>query len=241
MGSSASPTTPIWKKWSITQMLAKPASSAVLAISASFGPIEAGASGQVKRGTCNPMRKLVSSVLPRGESISGLPIITCLLKRSTHLPSYGASHLESTGDGIGAAVGGLWKKLARGLDRELEELLVISRISPVAPIEHNEDPVSSVNKPKQRPEHTRSRGERHRSPYPTQSCDWRPNGVDRTLSGRVSGLLKRQIAPYPDVTGVTGAFSVLGRHLRAHSLPGTGQAFVIALDPRALEVSSKPA
>src|SRR3712207_618596 len=62
MGSSASPTAPIWKKWSITQMLAKPASSAVLPISANFGPIEWGASGQVKRGTCNPIRKPVSSV-----------------------------------------------------------------------------------------------------------------------------------------------------------------------------------
>src|SRR5215212_141566 len=63
MGSSASPTTPIWKKWSITQMLAKPASSAVLPISANFGPIEVGASGQVKRGTCNPMRTAGPSVL----------------------------------------------------------------------------------------------------------------------------------------------------------------------------------
>src|SRR5215213_1835318 len=63
MGSSTSPTTPIWKKWSITQMLAKPASSAVLPISANFGPIEVGASGQVKRGTCNPMRTAGPSVL----------------------------------------------------------------------------------------------------------------------------------------------------------------------------------
>jgi hypothetical protein len=42
------------------------------------------------------------------------------LTRSTHLPS----HLESTGDGTGAAVGWLWKYLARRLYRELEELLV---------------------------------------------------------------------------------------------------------------------
>ena len=31
--------------------------AAVFPISANFGPIEWGASGQVKRGTCNPMRK----------------------------------------------------------------------------------------------------------------------------------------------------------------------------------------
>src|SRR5215210_7973932 len=75
MGSSASPTTPIWKKWSITHILAKPASSAVLAISANFGPIEAGASGQVKRGTCNPMRKSEASILSRDGSITSLPIV----------------------------------------------------------------------------------------------------------------------------------------------------------------------
>src|SRR5215210_298487 len=75
MGSSTSPTTPIWKKWSITQMLAKPDSSAVLAISANLGPIEVGASGQVKRGTCNPMRNPVSSVLRKEGPNPGLPII----------------------------------------------------------------------------------------------------------------------------------------------------------------------
>src|SRR5215207_9470490 len=75
MGSSASPTTPIWKKWSITQRLAKPASSAVLPISANFGLIEPGAPGQVKRGTCNPMRNLVSSVPSRDGSIASPPII----------------------------------------------------------------------------------------------------------------------------------------------------------------------
>src|ERR687886_2032043 len=75
MGSSASPTTPIWKKWSITQMLAKPASSAVLPISANLGPIDAGASGQVKRGTCNPMRTPGSSVLFGDGSNAGLSIV----------------------------------------------------------------------------------------------------------------------------------------------------------------------
>src|SRR5215208_7429912 len=72
---SASPTTPIWKKWSITQMLAKPVSSAVLPISANFGPIESGASGQVKRGTCNPMRTVGPSVLSRDGSIASPPIV----------------------------------------------------------------------------------------------------------------------------------------------------------------------
>src|SRR5215211_6173195 len=75
MGSSTSPTTPIWKKWSITQRLAKPASSAVLPISANFGPIEVGASGQVKRGTCNPMRTVGPSVLSRDGSIASPPIV----------------------------------------------------------------------------------------------------------------------------------------------------------------------
>src|SRR5919112_1180578 len=75
MGSSASPTTPIWKKWSITQRLAKPASSAVLPISANFGPIEVGASGQVKRGTCNPMRTARPSILYKDGSIASPPII----------------------------------------------------------------------------------------------------------------------------------------------------------------------
>src|SRR5829696_85799 len=74
MGSSTSPTAPIWKKWSITQRLAKPASSAVLPISANFGLIEPGAPGQVKRGTCNPMRNLVSSVPSRDGSIASPPI-----------------------------------------------------------------------------------------------------------------------------------------------------------------------
>src|SRR5215207_9708611 len=60
MGSSAAPTPLIWKKWSITQRLAKPASSAVLPISASLGPIPSVPSGQVKLGTCNPMSTSVS-------------------------------------------------------------------------------------------------------------------------------------------------------------------------------------
>src|SRR5919107_3253015 len=75
MGSSTSPTTSIWKKWSITQRLAKPAASAVLPISSNFGAIESGAAGQVKRGTCNPMRLAGSSVLSGDESIASPPII----------------------------------------------------------------------------------------------------------------------------------------------------------------------
>src|SRR5215204_1772513 len=75
MGSSTSPTTPIWKKWSITQRLAKPASSAVLPISANFGPIESGASGQVKRGTCKPIRTAGPSLLSRDGSIASPPIV----------------------------------------------------------------------------------------------------------------------------------------------------------------------
>jgi len=46
----------------MTQMLAKPASSAVLAIRANPGPIEPGAPGQVKLGTCNPTRTPVPSI-----------------------------------------------------------------------------------------------------------------------------------------------------------------------------------
>src|SRR5215211_844771 len=75
MGSSTSPTAPIWKKWSITQRVAKPASSAVLPISANFGPIESGASGHVKRGTCKPMRTAGASLLSRDGSIASPPIV----------------------------------------------------------------------------------------------------------------------------------------------------------------------
>ena len=70
-----SPTTPIWKKWSITQRLAKPPPSAVLPIPPNFGPIEGGGPGHVKRGTCNPMRTGRPSVLSRDGSIASLPII----------------------------------------------------------------------------------------------------------------------------------------------------------------------
>jgi hypothetical protein len=40
--------TPIWKKWSITHRLARPASSALRAMRPNVGPIVAGAPGQVK-------------------------------------------------------------------------------------------------------------------------------------------------------------------------------------------------
>ena len=62
IGSSAAPTISIWKKWSITQMLAKPASSAVRAILTSPGPMEPGAPGHVNLGTCNPTRTPAPSV-----------------------------------------------------------------------------------------------------------------------------------------------------------------------------------
>ena len=46
----------IWKKWSITQKLDMPACSASTAIRRSVGPMEWGEPGQVKSGTCSPMR-----------------------------------------------------------------------------------------------------------------------------------------------------------------------------------------
>ena len=46
---------PIWKKWSMTQMLEKPASSAVRAISASLPPSSLGPAGKVKFGICSPI------------------------------------------------------------------------------------------------------------------------------------------------------------------------------------------
>src|SRR5215212_5037865 len=48
----------------MTQRLAKPASSAVLPISASLGPIPTSLFGQVKLGICSPMRTSVSPLAP---------------------------------------------------------------------------------------------------------------------------------------------------------------------------------
>ena len=48
MSFSGGPTMEIWKKWSMTQRLAMPASSASRAIRAKVGPMPSGASGQVK-------------------------------------------------------------------------------------------------------------------------------------------------------------------------------------------------
>src|SRR5208283_792075 len=53
---SAGPTGGIWKKWSITQTLANPASSAVRAISESFPRIEEGDPAQLKLGIWSPIR-----------------------------------------------------------------------------------------------------------------------------------------------------------------------------------------
>src|SRR6185312_4418801 len=54
MSSSGGPMVPIWKKWSMTHRLVRPASSELRAIRPKVGPIDAGASGQLKYDTCEP-------------------------------------------------------------------------------------------------------------------------------------------------------------------------------------------
>ena len=56
MSSQAWPMPGIWRKWSITHRLSKPASSAAVAISRSRVPISDGPPAQVNRGSCNPKR-----------------------------------------------------------------------------------------------------------------------------------------------------------------------------------------
>jgi len=48
MSSSGGPIMSIWKKWSITHRLVRPACSASLAILPKVGPIDSGAPGQEK-------------------------------------------------------------------------------------------------------------------------------------------------------------------------------------------------
>ena len=57
MSSHAGPICGIWRKWSITHSVSKPASSAASAMSRSRSPSSAGPPGQVKRGICNPKRR----------------------------------------------------------------------------------------------------------------------------------------------------------------------------------------
>src|SRR5262245_60652965 len=59
MSRSAGPTGGIWKKWSITQRLAKPPSSAACAIVRSREARPAGPSGQVKLGIWSPRRMAI--------------------------------------------------------------------------------------------------------------------------------------------------------------------------------------
>ena len=54
IGSSGRPTPRIWKKWSMTQIESKPASSASRTIRASVGPIASGPPGQVNDGIWRP-------------------------------------------------------------------------------------------------------------------------------------------------------------------------------------------
>src|SRR5918996_444700 len=61
MSSHSRPICGICRKWSITQMLVKPASSAVRAISASASAVEAGWSGKPKRDTCRPKSSVTGS------------------------------------------------------------------------------------------------------------------------------------------------------------------------------------
>ena len=54
IGSSGRPTPRIWKKWSMTQMESKPASSAARTTRASVGPIASGPPGQVNEESWSP-------------------------------------------------------------------------------------------------------------------------------------------------------------------------------------------
>jgi hypothetical protein len=56
ISSSGGPSTGIWKKWSITQKLDIPACSASTPRRRRVGPSDWGEPGQVKLGTCSPMR-----------------------------------------------------------------------------------------------------------------------------------------------------------------------------------------
>src|SRR5262245_21297408 len=65
MSVSAGPTGGIWKKWSITQRLAKPLASAASAIARRRAPSSAGPPGQVKFGIWSP-RRMASSAARAG-------------------------------------------------------------------------------------------------------------------------------------------------------------------------------
>src|SRR6266536_1381459 len=54
----------IWKKWSITPIESKPASSAVRAMAASVGPRFSGPSGQLKSGTWSPIFMAITNLHP---------------------------------------------------------------------------------------------------------------------------------------------------------------------------------
>src|SRR5262245_9688675 len=54
MSCSGGPTTPIWKKWSITATYSKPTSSAVRTTAARSAPKPSGPFGHVKFGICSP-------------------------------------------------------------------------------------------------------------------------------------------------------------------------------------------
>ena len=54
IGSSGRPTPRIWKKWSITQMESKPASSASRTIRARVGPMASGPPGHENDEICSP-------------------------------------------------------------------------------------------------------------------------------------------------------------------------------------------
>ena len=55
IGSSGRPTPRIWKKWSMTQMESKPASSASRTIRARVGPMASGPPGHVNEEICRPV------------------------------------------------------------------------------------------------------------------------------------------------------------------------------------------
>ena len=76
MASSAAPMNSIWKKWSITQTLEKPPSSARRAVSARRWRSEAGPSGVVKLGIWSPSRMAISWSAQSAESKGARPSST---------------------------------------------------------------------------------------------------------------------------------------------------------------------
>src|SRR4051812_4263187 len=72
MGSSCSPLLGIWKKWSMTDSEAKPASSAEVAISRSFGARVDASASHFQRLRCSPSFTCTSVLMDRRSCPNGV-------------------------------------------------------------------------------------------------------------------------------------------------------------------------